>query len=130
MFKNITTNLMVENVTTLVEFYQKMLELEVLASVPEEGPTLQFAILSNDTLTLMVQEKNNLAKEYPILATEKIQPSISLYITVTDFDTLYQQIEEIYPIYTKVHRTFYGAKEFAIADPDGYVLTFAEYQEG
>lgn len=57
MFKNITTNLMVENVTTLVEFYQKMLELEVLASVPEEGPTLQFAILSNDTLTLMVQEK-------------------------------------------------------------------------
>jgi chitinase len=39
-------------------------------------------------------------------------------------------IKSNYPIYTEPHKTFYGANEFAITDPDGYVLTFTEYKVG
>ena len=78
----------------------------------------------------MLQEKNNLIEEYPILTTEKITPSITLYITVENFEDFYKTIEQNYPIYKTPHKTFYGAMEFAIADPDGYVLTFTEYKEG
>lgn len=130
MYKNITTNLMVANVETSITFYQDILGLEVVASVPADDQSLQFAILSKEELTLMLQEKNNLIEEYPILTTEKITPSITLYITVENFEDFYKTIEQNYPIYKTPHKTFYGAMEFAISDPDGYVLTFTEYKEG
>ena len=82
MYKNITTNLMVASVDASVKFYQEILGLEVVASVPAKNQTLQFAILAKEAMTLMLQEKENLSEEYPILAAKKIQPSITLYITV------------------------------------------------
>lgn len=130
MYKNITTNLMVASVDASVKFYQEVLGLEVVASVPAKDQTLQFAILGKEAMTLMLQEKNNLSEEYPILAAEKIQPSITLYITVENFEEFFIGIKRSYPIYTEPHTTFYGAQEFAITDPDGYVLTFTEYKEG
>lgn len=130
MYKNITTNLMVASVDASVKFYQEVLGLEVVASVPAKDQTLQFAILAKEAINLMVQEKSNLSEEYPILAAEKIQPSITLYITVENFEEFYGDIKSSYPIYTEPHATFYGAQEFAITDPDGYVLTFTEYKEG
>ncbi|MGM0165785.1 hypothetical protein IGI39_000735 [Enterococcus sp. AZ135] len=130
MYKNITTNLMVASVDASVKFYQEILGLEVVASVPAKDQTLQFAILAKETITLMLQEKNNLIEEYPILATEEIQPSITLYITIENFEDYYAATKESCPIYAEPHTTFYGAKEFAVTDPDGYVLTFTEYIEG
>lgn len=130
MYKNITTNLMVASVDASVKFYQEVLGLEVVASVPAKDQTLQFAILAKEAMTVMLQEKGNLSEEYPILAAEKIQPSITLYITVENFEEFYTTIKSNYPIYTEPHATFYGAKEFAITDPDGYVLTFTEFKEG
>lgn len=130
MYKNITTNLMVASVDASVKFYQEVLGLEVVASVPAKNQTLQFAILAKEAMTLMLQEKENLSEEYPILAAEKIQPSITLYITVENFNEFYRTIKTNYLIYTELHKTFYGANEFAITDPDGYVLTFTEYKEG
>lgn len=130
MYKNITTNLMVASVDASVKFYQEVLGLEVVASVPAKNQTLQFAILAKEAMTLMLQEKENLSEEYPILAAKKIQPSITLYITVENFEEFYTTIKSNYPIYTEPHKTFYGANEFTITDPDGYVLTFTEYKEG
>ncbi|MBO0412765.1 VOC family protein [Enterococcus hulanensis] len=130
MYKNITTNLMVASVDKSVAFYQEILGLEVVASVPANDQSLQFAILAKEAVTLMLQEKSNLSEEYPILATEKIQPSITLYITIENFEEFYTNTKKAYPIYTEPHATFYGAKEFVITDPDGYVLTFTEYKEG
>ena len=130
MYVNMTTNLMVESVVRSIEFYRGVLGFSVVASVPGKNHELQFAILSKDNLMLMVQERNNLIEEYPILATEEIQPSITLYITIENFEDYYAATKESCPIYAEPHTTFYGAKEFAVTDPDGYVLTFTEYKEG
>ena len=92
MYKNITTNLMVASVDASVKFYQEVLGLEVVASVPAKNQTLQFAILAKEAMTLMLQEKENLSEEYPILAAKKIQPSITLYITVENFEEFYTTI--------------------------------------
>jgi catechol 2,3-dioxygenase-like lactoylglutathione lyase family enzyme len=48
---------MVANVETSITFYQDILGLEVVASVPADDQSLQFAILSKEELTLMLQEK-------------------------------------------------------------------------
>ena len=126
MYTNMTTNLMVENVDRSVAFYTNVLGFAVSVSVPGKKDALQFAIITKDHLSLMLQEKNNFIEEYPVLATETVHPSVSLYIVVDDFVALYDALKACCPINTELHTSFYGAKEFAITDPDGYVLTFAE----
>jgi uncharacterized glyoxalase superfamily protein PhnB len=121
---------MVERVDDSVAFYQNILGFSVVASVPGASGKLQFAILSKDGITLMFQEKGNLTEEYPILSTDKVHPSATMYIVVDNFDELYQELKERHEILCDVHTTFYGLKEFAIADNSGYVLTFTESREG
>jgi uncharacterized glyoxalase superfamily protein PhnB len=121
---------MVESVDDSVAFYQNVLGFSVVDSVPNESGNLQFAILSKDNFTLMLQEKDNLTEEYPILNTDKVRPSVTLYIMVDNFDELYHELKGSYKILCDIHKTFYGSKEFAVADNNGYVLTFAENHKG
>ena len=129
MFTNMTTNLMVESVDKALAFYKDVLGFSVVASVPGKNDGLQFAILSKDKLSLMLQERTNLIEECPVLDTAKVCPSATLYTMVDNFEELYEEIKSKHPIYAEIHTTFYGAKEFAITDVDGYVLTFTEHQD-
>ena len=129
MYTNMTANLMVESVDKSLAFYKEVLGFSLAASVPGKNNELQFAIVSKDNLMLMMQEKTNLIEEYPSLSTDRVHPSITLYITVDNFDALYEDLKAKHPISAEVHETFYGAREFALCDPDGYVLTFTEKKE-
>ena len=129
MYKNMTTNLMVESVNKALVFYRDILGFSEVASVPGKNGELQFAILSKDQLMLMVQDKSSFIEEYPVLSTPKVQPSVSLYIAVDNLDALYDELKDNYFINTELHTSFYGAREFAITDVDGYVLTFTDNKE-
>ncbi|HHX70833.1 MAG TPA: bleomycin resistance family protein [Gallicola sp.] len=126
MYMNMTPNLMVENVSETIKFYNEILEFNILQSVPNKDGGLQFAILEKDKLNLMVQERRNFIEEYPTLTNEKVQPSISLYIQVEDIEKLYLKLKEKHEILKEMHKTFYGTSEFAIEDNNGYVLTFTQ----
>ena len=126
MFKSGTTNLMVESVDKTVEFYEKMLGFQTVASVPKENGAIQFAIVIRDNLTLMFQDRENLILEYPVLKTDKVRPSVTIYIKVDNLKELYIELKSKAKILCDIHETFYGANEFAIEDINGYVLTFAE----
>lgn len=126
MYKSITTNLMVDSVTETVDFYTKKLEFTMITSVPKNNGGLQFAILVKDELMIMLQDRENLVKEYPVLATVKTQPSITLFIKVDNFSDLYDALKGKCEILSEPHKTFYGLSEFAIKDNNGYVLTFTE----
>ena len=129
MYLNATTNLMVESVDKAIDFYKNVLGFAEVATVPGKSNEFQFAILSKDKLMLMMQEKSNLIEEYPVLRTEKVHPSVTLYITVDNFDELFEEIKSKHSINTEIHTSFYGAREFAITDVDGYVITFTEHKE-
>ena len=129
MYKQMTTNLMVENVSEAIAFYQDILLFSVVASVPKEDGTLQFAILTKDGFMLMLQERANFIEECPMLATDRVHPSISLYIQVDNLDALHDELSARYPIAFAMHTTFYGAREFAVTDKDGYIVVFAEHQD-
>ena len=128
MYTNMTTNLMVESVDKAINFYRDILDFTVLVSVPDEND-LQFAILSKDGLSLMLEKRSVLIGEYPVLNTEKVRPSVSLYIMVDNFMELYEELKSRHPIYVELHTSPYGAKEFALTDVDGYVLTFTENKD-
>ena len=129
MYRNMTTNLMVKSVNKAIDFYKGVLGFTEIVTVPGKNDEFQFAILSKDKFMLMMQEKNNLMEEYPVLRTEKVQPSVTLYIEVDNFEALFEEVKSKHPINTEIHTSFYGAREFAITDADGYILTFTEHKE-
>lgn len=118
-----TTNLMVESVEETTAFYQEILGFTTVTSVPNDKGFLNFAIMANDNLTLMFQQKDNFIEEYPSLATKTVKASISLFIVVDNFVELYRLVKGKAEMLADIHETFYGSKEFAIADNNGYVLT-------
>ncbi|MCM1052791.1 MAG: hypothetical protein NC483_02270 [Ruminococcus sp.] len=125
MYESITTNIMVKNVSETIKFYEERLSFEKILSVPEEGETLNFAILKKDNISIMFQEQKNLLEEYPSLKSEEIIPTFTLFITVKDVTKIYDELNGIVTLAAPLHKTFYGKDEFAIFDNNGNVLTLS-----
>ncbi|PFD37094.1 hypothetical protein CN285_20720 [Bacillus cereus] len=51
---------------------------------------------------------------------------LTLFIKVNDLQGLFEIVKDRVRVIQPVHETFYGKKEFAIVDNNGFVLTFAE----
>jgi len=53
-----------------------------------------------------------------------------MYIEVEGVDALHDRLKANVPIVMPIATQFYGMREFAIQDPDGYVITFAQRVSG
>lgn len=120
---------MVENVEKSISFYEGILGYTVSATAPNEDGSLQFAILAKDDTHLMIQERTNLISELPTYAAQKVQPSATIYVMVDNFSELYGELSGKAELLVELHETFYGAKEFGVADPDGHAVVFTEDKE-
>ena len=125
MYETITTNIMVKNVKETIKFYEEKLGFKKILSVPEEGETLNFAILNKDKISIMLQEQENLISEYPTLKTDEVVPTFTLFITVNDVLQVYNDLKGKVKIAKELHKTFYGKDEFAIFDNNGNILTIS-----
>ncbi len=123
--KQLTPNLMVGNVNETVRFYQEILGFELVMSVPPEG-MFNWAMVQHGDVSMMFQERENLIAEYPVLKDTPMGGGLTFYIKVRDVQSLYNRIKKQVTIALDLHKTFYGAEEFAIQDINGFVLTFAE----
>lgn len=125
MYETITTNIMVKNVKETITFYEEKLGFKKILSVPEQGEKLNFAIINKDKISIMFQEQENLINEYPTLKTEEIIPTFTLFITVNDVVTMYNELKNKVKLAKELHKTFYGKDEFAIYDNNGNILTIS-----
>jgi len=71
-------------------------------------------------------DKATALKEYPSFAGAPIGLSGTMYIETTGVDAWHERLKSKAPIVMPLVTQFYGVREFAFADPDGYVITFAE----
>ncbi len=140
MYRKLTTNMMVEDVSRTVDFYRDILGFEFVMGVPEnsqeivttrqKGQALGFAIMKCGNIEMMFQAKQSLAKEVPELSGMDIGGSLTFYIEVQDVRGLYAKLKDKVTIVKDMQTTFYGKQEFYIRDCNGYILTFAgETQE-
>ncbi|KKU10029.1 MAG: hypothetical protein UX14_C0028G0012, partial [Parcubacteria group bacterium GW2011_GWF1_45_5] len=60
----------------------------------------------------------------------KIGGTFTMYISMQDVKTFYGKIKDKVEIIKNIHKTFYGADEFVIKDLNGYIIYFAEAQNG
>lgn len=126
-YLDLSPNLMVKDVRKAIDFYTGLLGFKLLATVPEtsEGP-LDFAIIQSDNFMIMLQDAKSLKEELPQLLGLDKGGALTFYIHVSDVQQLYDKLKGKVTLVKDMHDTFYGSRDFAIEDLDGFILVFSQ----
>jgi len=124
-FTKLTPNLLVRDVSRSLAFYTGTLGFTTGFTVPE-APPYAFASVARGPLEIFFNEAEEAVREYAVLAGQPIGLSGTLFIAVEGIDALYEALAPHVTVAIPIHTQWYGMREFAIEDPDGYVITFAE----
>src|SRR5947207_6602677 len=124
-FKKVTPNLIVENVERSLAFYEGVLGFTRGFTVPE-APPFVFASVVSGGVEVFFNEKTTAVKEYPSFAGRPIGLTGTIYIECSGVEAMHDRLKSSVTIVMPFVTQWYGVKEFAIADPDGYVITFVE----
>ncbi len=123
---SLSPNLFVASISKSIAFYKK-LGFEVIMTVPEHVPEqdLVWVMISLGKVTFMLQTMSSLGEELPEIKRER-GAAMLLYIRLSSIRVFFEKLKNDLPILKGLDKTFYGATEFSVLDPDGFVLTFAE----
>jgi len=121
----LTPNLVVRGVDASLKFYREVLGLETGITVPEQSPYV-FGSVTNGRVEIFFNDQKAVAAEYPKLAAT-IGGSLTLYMEVDNLEAVKERVEKNgAKISMPVTEQFYGMREFAFEDADGYTITIAE----
>ena len=126
-FNSLVPNLMVKDMTETVSFYRDVLGFILVNNVPAEAP-YNWAMMGRESVEIMFQTKPSLTEELPVLEKSAAGEggALSFYINVEKIDDLYAKVKDHAPVVMDMRTSFYGAREFAIQDNNGFVLMFSE----
>jgi uncharacterized glyoxalase superfamily protein PhnB len=124
-FTKLTPNLVVASVERSLAFYVDTLGFSRGMTVPEASPFV-FASATSGAVEVFFNDAAAAIKEYPAFAGRPIGATATLFIEMQGVDALHDTLKLRVKIVMPIVTQFYGMREFAIEDPDGYVITFAE----
>jgi uncharacterized glyoxalase superfamily protein PhnB len=127
-FKKLTPNLLVASVERSLAFYVDTLGFERGLTVPDASPFV-FASVTSGDIEIFFNDAAAAVKELPVFAGTPIGCTGTLFIEVEGVDALHDRLKPLVTIVMPIVTQFYGMREFAFEDPDGYVITFAERVE-
>jgi uncharacterized glyoxalase superfamily protein PhnB len=129
-FAKLTPNLLVSSVERSLAFYVDTLGFERGLTVPDQPP-LVFASVTSGSVEIFFNDAAAATREYPGFAGRAIGATGTLFIEMQGgVDAFHDRLKTSVKIAMPLVTQFYGMREFAIEDPDGYVITFAERVEG
>jgi uncharacterized glyoxalase superfamily protein PhnB len=125
-FQKLTPNLVVRDVAASMEFYRSVLGFQTAITVPDQPPYV-FGSVTAGGVEIFFNDQKVVAADYPALGAKPIGGSITLFMEV-------EGIEEILAVVKKsgskitmpLKEQFYGMREFAFEDPEGWIITIAE----
>jgi catechol 2,3-dioxygenase-like lactoylglutathione lyase family enzyme len=117
--KKLTPNIVVADIEKSLAFYRDVLGFAVTMSVPDSAPYV-FVGLQSGPVEVFI----NAVEVMP----EKVSfgNSMSLFVEVADIKGLHEALRAQVPIAIPLEKKFYGMTEFAIHDPDGHMIIFAQ----
>ena len=129
-YNRLTPNLMVDDVAETMAWYEAVLGAEELARMPPESDEPEWGQVEFGDVWLMFQSRPSLEADVPALEGSEIGGSFTLYVDTDDVDGVHERASESdVTVVQAVRETDYGRREFAIEDPNGYVLAFGEQVE-
>jgi len=128
-FAKLTPNLVVANVERSLAFYVDTLGFTRGLTVPDASPFV-FASVTSGAVEIFFNDAAVAIKEYPAFANRPIGATATMFIEMEGVDALHERLAGSVKVVMPLVTQFYGLREFAIEDPDGYIITFAERVNG
>ncbi len=125
-FQKLTPNLVVRDVAASMQFYKSVLGFQPAITVPEQPPYV-FGSVTSGSVEIFFNDHKAVAQEYPALGAKPIGGSLTLFIEVQGIEEVLAAVQKSgTKITMPLKDQFYGMREFAFEDPEGWILTIAE----
>jgi len=121
----ITPNLIVSSVEKSLAFYTEALGFSRGMTVPERSPFV-FASVTSGPVEIFLNDRSTVTKESPQMAGLSFGGGNTMFVEVEEIDALYDRVKPATNVVMPIVTQWYGMREFAVTDPDGYVITFAQ----
>jgi uncharacterized glyoxalase superfamily protein PhnB len=122
--ETVSPNIFVSDLPATIEYYEK-LDFKIITSVPDANGDMIFALMMNGSTSFMFQTFKSIEKQLPVVSRQK-GGSLLLYIKMKGIRAYFEKVKAKVPLMSSLEKTFYGATEFSVVDPNNFVLTFAE----
>jgi catechol 2,3-dioxygenase-like lactoylglutathione lyase family enzyme len=123
--RKLTPNLIVSSVEQSLSFYEQVLGFTRGMTVPDRAPFV-FASVTSGPVEVFFNDRSTVAKDSPQLAGKPMGGGNTMFIEIDGIDSYHDEIKARVKIVLPIVTQWYGMREFAIEDPDRYVITFAE----
>jgi lactoylglutathione lyase len=124
-FASVTPNLLVQSIDRSTAFYRDVLGFTIKQTVPDAAPFV-FVWLERDGVPVFLNDPKAVEKDFPDARQRTPGGTATLFFTVADVDALHAHVAPKAKVIMPLITQFYGMREFAVEDPDGHILTFAE----
>ena len=124
--QKLTPNLIVRDVAASIKFYQAVLGLQPAITVPDQAPYV-FGSVSNGSVEIFFNDQRFVAEDYPPLGNRPIGGSLTQFVEVEGIQEVMAAVQRAgAKIVMPIKDQFYGMREFAFEDPEGWIITIAE----
>lgn len=125
-YTKLTPNLVVHDVQAAIDFYTTILGFKQAITVPDAPPYV-FASVTAGDIEIFFNDQKAVAQDYPPLAKDPLGGTMTLFLECEGIEELLRAVEKsgariVMPLKTQ----FYGMREFAFMDPQGWTVTMAE----
>jgi len=125
-FQKVTPNLVVRDVAASMEFYRSVLGFQPAITVPDQPPYV-FGLVTAGGVEIFFNDQKVVAADYPALGAKPIGGSLTLFMEVEGIEEILAAVKKNGSRITMpLKEQFYGMREFAFEDPEGWVITIAE----
>ncbi len=125
-FNKLTPNLVVRDVEASMKFYCDILGFQRGITVPDAPPYI-FGSVTAGTVEIFFNDQRTVAEEYPALGMKPIGGSLTLFIEVDGIEELFENLQRHrVKITMPMKEQFYGMRECAFEDPEGWIITLAQ----
>jgi uncharacterized glyoxalase superfamily protein PhnB len=128
-FQSITPNLIVRDIAASTAFYRDVLGFAVKQTVPDAEPFV-FVWLERDGVPVFLNDVKAAEHDYPDAGKMPAGGTVTMFFTISGVDAYHALVAPKAKVVMPLKTQFYGMREFAITDPDGHLITFAERVAG
>ncbi|MGH9736602.1 MAG: VOC family protein [Candidatus Acidiferrales bacterium] len=123
--KKITPVLLVDSIEPLLPFWINRLGFEKTIEVPGENG-LAFVVFQKGNVEVMYQTYASVEHDSPAeMADSARKGPTYLYLEVDNLDSVLSAMKDAKNVMPE-RTAFYGMREFAVQDPGGHFITFAQ----
>ena len=128
-FTSVTPNLLCRDVAKSTAFYRDVLGFTMGETVPDKEPFV-FVWMKHGDVSVFLNDIKAAEHDYPPAATMPPGGTAAIFFIITDVDGYHAKVAPKANVIMPLKTQFYGLREFAVTDPDGHIITFAERVSG